>query len=186
MDRLAANVLSAYRNADPALKRAGHAWYPTAAEVAQNVADIAGIPFANGAAVVAALSPRCKWDTNVKWAYAIADAYANGLPLPRMGLGNNLKRAGIALTSLDDINRSKGTLKVHNFYGSITGRRGAVCIDTHAVRIAEGNPTHKGVIPSDKAYEVYAEAYRAAARIVKRAARDVQAATWVDFRGMAH
>jgi hypothetical protein len=186
MSTLTDNVLYAYRNASPQFKREGAAWYNTAAEVSQGVADVAGIPFENGAAIVAALSPRCAWSQNVKWAYAIAEAHAEGATLPLMGLGNNLRRATIALTSLDDIKRSKGTLKVHNFYGSIVGVRGSVCVDGHAVRIAEGNPSHKGVIGGDKAYGKYADAYRQAARIVKRSARDIQAITWVDFRGRSH
>jgi hypothetical protein len=186
MVNLTNNVLHAYRAASPQFKREGAAWYDTAAEVSRGVAEVAGIPFENGAAIVAALSPRCQWSKNIEWAYAIAHAHYEGLPLPLMGLGNNLRRATIALTSLDDIKRSKGTLKVYNFYGSIVGIRGSVCIDTHAVRIAEGNPKHSGLIGGDRKYHMYADAYRQAARTIRRSARDIQAITWVDFRGRAH
>lgn len=185
MNRLADNVLAAYRTADRTLKSHGLAWYPTAAEVAAEVAQRAGIPFLNGAAVLAVLSPQTSWGHNVKWAFAIADAHANGDPLPAMGLGNNLRRATLALTTLDDVERTKGTLKVHNFYGSIIGRPGAVCIDRHAIRIAEGTDDVETSL-SDSVYNRYADAYRAAARVLKRRVADVQAATWCDYRGVAY
>lgn len=185
MTNLVDNILTAYRNADPALKSHGLAWYPTAAEVAQQVADMAGIPFLNGAAVLAVLSPQTSWNHNVRWAFAIADAHRNGDPLPSMGLGNNLRRARIALTSLDDVERSKGTLKVHNFYGSIIGRNGAVCVDRHAIRIAEGSDDVATSL-TDRIYRKYARAYLDAAGVLKRRAADVQAATWCDFRGVAY
>lgn len=183
---LADNVLTAYRNADRELKGHGLRWYPTAAEVAREVANMAGIPFLNGAAVIAVLSPQTSWDHNVKWAFAIADAYRNGDPLPSMGLGNNLRRAEIALTSLDDVKREKGTLKVRNFWGSITGETGAVCIDRHAIRIAEADPNADINSISDGKYRKYARAYLDAARVLHRRAADVQAATWCDFRGVAY
>lgn len=186
MTTLADNILAAYRNADRTLKGHGLKWYPTAAEVAREVASMAGIPFLNGAAVLAVLSPQTSWDHNVRWAFAIADAHRNGDPLPSMGLGNNLKRAAIALTSLDDVERTKGTLKVHNFYGSIIGRNGAVCIDRHAIRIAEGDPNADINSISDGKYRKYARAYLDAAAALKRRAADVQAATWCDFRGVAY
>lgn len=186
MDTLARNVLDAYRSADPTLKSHGLKWYNTAADVAREVASRAGIPFHNGAAVVAVLSPQTSWDHNVRWAFAIADAHANGRDLPRMGLGNNLKRARIALTDLSDVERTKGTLKVHNFYGSIIGRTGAVCIDRHAIRIAEGDPDADINSISDGKYRKYARAYLDAAGSLHRRAADVQAATWCDFRGVAY
>lgn len=186
MTTLADNILAAYRDADPTLKSHGLKWYDTAAEVAQAVASMAGIPFRNGAAVLAVLSPQTSWDHNVRWAFAIADAYRNGEPLPSMGLGNNLKRARIALTDLSDVERTKGTLKVHNFYGSIIGRTGAVCIDRHAIRIAEGDPDADINSLTDKRYRKYARAYLDAAGALKRRAADVQAATWCDFRGVAY
>jgi len=179
------NVLTAYRNADPALKSHGLAWYPTARDTAQAIADMGGIPFLNGAAVLAVLSPQTSWNHNVRWAFAIANAYRNGDPLPSMGLGNNLKRATIALTDLSDVERSKGTLKVHNFYGSIIGRNGAVCIDRHAIRIAEGVDKVETSL-TDKVYHKYAQAYRDAARVLKRRVASVQAATWCDYRGIAY
>ena len=186
MNTLANNVIAAYRNADPKLKADGMAWYSTAAIVAEQVSTIAGIPLANGAAVIAVLSPQTNWSNNVNWAIAIAEAHANGTKLPQMGLGNNQRRAAIALTDLTDVERTKGTLKVNNFYGSIIGRRGSVCIDRHAVRIAEGNPDHAGNIGSDGNYNKYADAYREAARKFKIASCKIQAVTWVDFRGVAH
>lgn len=186
-ETLAANIVQAFRAADPTLKRHGLDWYPTARAMAVEVGQRAGLTPRHGAAVIAALSPQNAWESNVRWALECADAHANGADLPSRGLGNSLRRAAIALSGdLSDIERTKGTLKVHNFYRSIMGERGAVCVDRHAVRIALGDRAHNGNITSDGMYNRFAAAYLAAGSELHIAARKVQAATWCDFRGTAY
>jgi hypothetical protein len=182
-DTMVLNVLAAYADATTAERREGFAWYPEARDYAAYLAQAFGLPTTITAAVIAALSPQTSWGHNKRWAREVVEAYALGQPLPRRGLGNNLRRAALALSGdLSDIHRTKGTLKVHNFYRSILGNPGAVCVDRHALRVVLGDPNATGYISSDGVYERAAEAYRDAAKELKKGARHVQAVTWLVMR----
>jgi hypothetical protein len=179
-DDMVLNILAFYAEATPTERREGMAWYPTARQFARNVADGYGIATETVVAVIAALSPQKEWTANCAWAVSVIDAYHRGLPLPRLGLGNSLRRAERALAGdMADILRDNGTLKVRNFYGSILGERGAVCVDRHAIRVAHGNahaPESGGINKGE--YLAVADAYRAAGRELGRSFAGVQAVTW--------
>lgn len=184
-DTAVLNTLGVYADATPAEKREGMSWYPDARDFATTLAGRYGTSVETATAVVAALSPQMSWDANKRWAEQAMFAHSLGIPVPSRGLGNSLRRATVALSGdLSDIERAKGTLKVHNFYLSILGVSGAVCVDRHAVRVVYGDPQHPGTIGSDGRYREYAEVYREAARELHLRAADVQAVTWVAMRRM--
>jgi hypothetical protein len=179
LDTMTLNVLHFYAQATPTERREGFAWYPTAREAAANIAARNGITLEQAAATVAALSPQMEWNANLRWAAEVAEAHVQGIPLPRRGLGNSLRRAERALSGdLSDIMRTSGTLKVRNFYGSILGERGAVCVDRHAIRVALGDALGNPPSLTDNRYRLVAEAYREAGRELRKAASGVQAVTW--------
>jgi hypothetical protein len=180
LDTMTLNILNFYAEATPSERREGFAWYPTAREAAANIATRNGITLEQAVATVAALSPQMEWNANLRWAAEAAEAHTAGLPLPLRGLGNSLRRAERALSGdLSDIMRTKGTLKVRNFYGSILGERGAVCVDRHAIRVALGDAHCTPPSLTDNRYLLVAEAYREAARDLRKSASGVQAVTWM-------
>jgi len=174
------NILAFYAEATPQERSNGFAWYPTAYSEAVSMENRTGIDRSVTAAVIAALSPQMEWGANVRWAREAVDAWVAGNPVPRRGLGNSIKRAQRALEGdSSDILRESGTLKVRNFYGSIMGERGAVCVDRHALRIALGDPMGTPPGMTDARYLMVADAYRSAARELKIGARHLQAITWI-------
>lgn len=180
LDTMVLNVLAFYAEATADERRGGFAWYPTAYADAEAIAADTGIDTATAVAVVSVLSPQKEWVSNLAWARAVCEAWAAGEPLPRSGLGNSLARAERALAGdTSDILREKGTLKVRNFYGSIMGEPGAVCVDRHAIRIVMGDPLVTPPSLTDARYLLAAEAFREAARELRIGARHLQAVTWV-------
>jgi len=174
------NILNFYAGATPAEKKQGHLWYPNARAHAEARARKHGMSTQQVAAVIAVLSPQMEWKYNLRWADEVIGAHLKGKPLPIRGLGNNVRRAAIALSGdFSDVERTTGTLKVHNFYASIIGRRGAVCIDRHAIRIALGDELGNRISITDKQYRFVAECYMDAAREFKMRASHMQAITWL-------
>lgn len=179
LDTMTLNVLYFWSQATPSERREGLAWYPAAREAADNIARRTGVPVEQAVATIAALSPQKEWNSNVAWAERTVEAFVAGRELPREGLGNSLRRAERALSGdLSDIMRTSGTLKVRNFYGSIMGERGAVCVDRHAIRVALGDANCTPPALTDNRYLVVAEAYREAGRELRKSASGVQAVTW--------
>lgn len=179
-DTMVLNVLAFYAEATTSERRDGFTWYPRAAQHADQISRAYGMPFEHAAAVIAALSPQMEWSANVRWAREAAAAWVMGNPVPRRGLGNSVKRAERALAGdLTDIMREAGTLKVRNFYGSIVGERGAVCVDRHALRVLMGDAQATPPSLTDARYRAAAAAYRDAARDLGKGARHIQAVTWI-------
>lgn len=178
-DDMVINILAFYADATPDERRDGFMWYPTAREAAENIAARTGLSVEVVAAVISVLSPQKEWNSNIAWAAEVCEAWVAGRDLPRRGLGNSLRRAAIALTGdLSDVLRLDGSRKVHNFYRSIIGSPGAVCVDRHAIRVALGDALGTPPSLTENRYEAVAEAYREAARELRVGARHVQAVTW--------
>jgi hypothetical protein len=179
-DSMVLNILSFYADSTSAERADGRAWYATALEASDNIARRTGVALDTVVAVVSVLSPQKEWNSNIAWAAECVEAWVAGRDLPRRGLGNSLRRAARALAGdRTDIMRQDNTLKVHNFYLSILGVPGAVCVDRHAIRVAMGDallPSPPGL--TDNVYRQVAEAYRDAARELRVGSRHVQAITW--------
>ena len=180
LDTMTLNVLAFYAEATPSERAEGFAWYPAAREASENIARRHGITIEQAVATVAALSPQMEWNANLRWAAEVAEAHVAGAPLPRRGLGNSLRRAEVALSGdLSDIMRTTGTLKVNNFYLSILGVPGAVCVDRHAIRVALGDASVTPPALTDNRYRMVADAYRQAAGELRKRASGIQAVTWL-------
>lgn len=180
IDTQVLNILNVYASSTPLEKSEGRKWYLNARAEAKKMALRHGYSLQQAAAVIAALSPQVAWSQNLKWANSCMFAHSIGMPLPRRGLTTSTKRAQLALDGdLSDINRKVGTRKVYNFYHSIIGTPGAVCIDRHAIRVAQGeynvnlNAINVGI------YDSAANAYREAAGELKIRTSSLQAITWL-------
>lgn len=180
-------ITRAYRVATAADRAAGLGWYAAAQREAATIhperPDLA-------AGVLAALSPRCQWSTNVAWAHAVVAAARAGLPCPKVSTKSNRRTAWAIATSGDDPLRHLGTIaptgtirsghKVRAFYANITGDHNAVTVDVWAYRAATGR---KVASVGARDYRLISAAYVRAAAILGVTPRECQAAVWVATRG---
>jgi hypothetical protein len=181
------HVIDAWHRATPAQRRTGAAWYPLAYELA---AKMDPDNPSRAAGVIAALSPQQRWNVNVANAATVigwADAGADMAIAPRLHFTTQMAKAiAIAAHNVDPLDVLRGP-KERAFYGAIMGHADAVVIDRWAARVAEPETRHgtKDERVSATDYRRIAEAYRNAARYLRRPVRDVQATTWVVTRGSA-
>lgn len=78
-DRQIRNSLRAwYSSATEEQQMRGCVWYDEAEEIAHNIAACTGVDIHTAGAVIAALSPRNKWERNVDDARALCKAWARG------------------------------------------------------------------------------------------------------------
>jgi hypothetical protein len=175
-EQMVRRITRAYRQTTPAQLAAGLGWYAEAWKVAQEI--LPGNPYL-AAGVIAALSPRCQWSTNVAWATALVQAAMEGRECPPVHtttMRAQAWRIANGTPALDVLNGPK----VRSFYSNITGDTDAVTCDVWATYVAAG---HKDAITPAQ-YRCIADAYRRAAKILGVTPREVQAATWIAARGV--
>lgn len=184
MNATTANIVKAWRLSSEADRRAGADWYREARRIAFELADG---NLEMGAGVIAALSPRLQWTTNVRAAY---DTFGHGNA--RGGFGANKRKANAILSGAHPLDILGGK-KVRAFYECIVtgGETDNVCIDMHAYNIAVNAVTDDGgarELARPGGYERIQRLYvRAAERLSRELGRhvtpaEVQATTWVYWR----
>lgn len=170
-------ILAHWANATAADVASGLEWYGRAQSAAS--AMLPADP-ERAAGVIAALSPRCQWRTNLAWAAAVIQAAESGEACPAVHtrtMRAQAWRIANGEPALDVLNGPK----VRAFYSNIVGDTSAVTVDVWAMRAAD--PSMEAL--SARAYALTARAYREAAGIIGVAPRDLQAAVWVHVRGAA-
>lgn len=161
------NILRVLLNATEDDIAHGLAWYPEARRVCRALARKHGVTERYAAKVVAALSPRTRWSDNI----ARADAFLGDSDRRWMASHNRNLEHCLA-------DRPLSGPKVRAFYRCIIGDSESVCVDVWATRVAQCEaPT------TEARYNRAADAYTAAAALTPYSARDLQAITWVAFRG---
>ncbi len=181
-DAMVRRICKAYRAATPAHLAAGLGWYAEAWRAAEEI--LPANPYL-AAGVIAALSPRCQWSTNLRWARAVVAAAMAGQECPAVSTMSNRAAAwkiAQGAAALDVLNGPK----VRAFYSNITGDVTAVTVDVWASRVATGltGKDAERAIATPKRYALVADAYRRAAVVLGVTPREVQAATWVAARGV--
>ena len=187
-----ANIQAIYQLATPDERASGKAWYPTARQIACDIAERYSIHPAEAAGVIAALSPRNRWERNVQDAEALIAAYVAGGPeqaqLTKVcTFGANkakairILEAGV-LTDADVLAILSGP-KLQEFYSCIQGIPD-VCIDGHAYCIWNGGRTSLADVPAigvKLRREIKAD-YKEAADELGISPSACQAVTWVAWR----
>lgn len=176
-------ILAYYDAASAADLAAGLDWYARAEREACALA--AGTPLSpyQCAGVIAALSPRVTWATNLAAAAAMVSAAARDLPEPVVaGLSANRTKAW-RIAHGEDPDTVLGGPKVRAFHANITGDHDAVTVDVWAARAAEGHRDERA--PTGRRYAAIADAYREAAARRGVAPRTMQATVWTYVRGHA-
>jgi hypothetical protein len=200
-------ITRAYRASTAAHRAAGLGWYAEAWRVANEIAEgLVGAGVWTSwdertrdalarqvAGVIAALSPRCQWSTNVVWARAVMFAAWNGLDMPAVSTKPNRRTAWriangehplTALGTLSPTGRVISGHKVRAFWANICGDVTAVTVDIWAIRAAMGAHAPADGSINAALYELTADAYRRAAAILGITPRECQAAVWVHTRGV--
>ena len=178
------NILSTFDRATAAEIDAGKSWYLAANALAWEIDPMR--PF-NGAGVIAALSPRLRWDKNEAYArlayslkgYAITEV-ANYIPTL-----NNSRIKALRMVNGEHVSDVLGKgLKTNAFWDNILNpyTSEAVTVDKHAFDIANGVRTGYSTVITDKAYREVESLYREAAHIVGIAPLHMQAICWVQWR----
>jgi hypothetical protein len=171
----AANIVKAYRAANPDQTRRGMMWYRVAHDLATTIAGDAR----TGAGVIAAFSARQRWELNVKNA---TETFTTGEPKGHTRVV--LDKVRRILDGESPENVLPMHLKTGHFYRCIADPtdRDAVVIDRHAHDIAVGrrysDRENRGLSNANR-YNALADAYRHAARFVGESPMIVQATVWV-------
>ena len=175
------NIINTYERATDAQLMAGENWYFTALALAEELADRHDLPVTNVAYAIAALSPVTDWITNQ---IAASEVCATGFT--RFQSGANIDKANRCLAG--ELSALRGP-KVERFALAIVNPLGdtTACIDRHAFSIWMGTKQtdiQQKVLARKGAYELVAEAYAEAAKILDVPVHTVQAVTWIVWRDM--
>lgn len=179
----AGRVLNIYRAATDEQRMEGIDWYRNAHGAAASL-DPRNVERAAG--VIAALSPRTRWEHNLELAAA---TYVRGKASGTLGM--SCRAADAIFAGAHPLDVLKGP-KVRAFYTLISDPDDdrTVCVDRHAIDIALGtrlDDTDRSTtyaLDRGGLYEKFAACYRrAAVRLGVTPAR-VQAVTWVTWRTM--
>jgi hypothetical protein len=188
----ASHILAVYNLANVADRANGEAWYPVASSIAQTLADSYGVSYIQAVGVIAALSPRNKWERNIADAESLIKVYTvdpeSAADVKVCTFGSNKQKA---LKILADSNiDADGMLailsgpKLREFASCIMGNPEEVCIDGHAYSIWLGDRVTLANVPSIgvKLRRQIKADYVNAARELGISAPEVQAVTWCAWR----
>lgn len=160
----------------------GMDWYRDASDVATEIAETFGISYAKAGGVIAALSPRNSWGSNISLARHVLTQHQQGQPLTGY-LGMGLRKVERILAG-EPIEATLHGVKVRAFFACIVGagETDEVCVDRHAYAIAWNYRADSDVRVTLSASRRIADAYREVAADVGLFAAQVQAITWTTWR----
>lgn len=181
MDEMIARILQAFDNASASDMAEGERWYETARITAAALAAGTRLTVEHAAGVIAALSPRVRWETNVAAAATmIQQAGIGAYRMPSVaGYNRNCEKAWKIANGASPYEVLGGP-KVRSFFANILGDEQAVTIDVWAARAAEGVSNKNA--PAGRRYINLADAYRMAARARDVSPMVMQATVWVYVR----
>ena len=187
------NIKAVYQLATLTEQQDGISWYPNADQIAISLADRHEISEAQAIGVIAALSPRNRWERNVEDADRLIAAYIAGGPeqamLTKVCTFTNNKAKAVKILGLSRAAGLDAVLdilsgpKLREFASCIAGLPD-VCIDGHAFCIWAANRTGLAEVPAigvKLRREIKAD-YVAAADELGITPSACQAITWVTWR----
>ena len=186
------NIQAIYQLATVVEQQDGINWYPAAKSICRKLASSYQLAPIVIAGVIAALSPRNRWERNVHDAESLIAAYlAGGIQQAtetKVCTFSKNKAKAIAILSMaaptdPEIRQILSGPKMIEFYSCIIGEDD-VCIDGHAYCIWAGGRTSLADVPSigvKLRREIKAD-YREAADKLGMTSSALQAVTWVAWR----
>ena len=187
------NVLAVYQLANTADVVQGAAWYRDANIIASRLARKYEISERQAIGVIAALSPRNKWERNVADAENLIRVFTSdpeSVDSVKVCTFGRNKAKAIEILQLSEPVREEQVLgilsgpKLQEFYGCIIGVHDEVCIDGHAYSIWAGDRITLANVPNigKKLREEIKVAYCRAAQEVDVTPAQMQAITWCAWR----
>lgn len=190
----AQNIIAVYNLATMADKQAGQSWYARALAFARNLTADYNIDTTTIIGVIAALSPRNRWERNMQDAESMVKVAAAGgnyqdlmnLKVCTFKTGKD-KAARILTDKISNRAELLATLKgpkLCEFFNCILGDSGDVCIDGHAYSIWVGDRITLANVPSigKKLRQTIKADYQQAAQSLGVQPHVVQAITWVCWK----
>jgi len=188
----AQNIISVYGLANATDKAQGNAWYPTAKAAAKALQEAYGVRLEVAIGVIAALSPRNKWERNLADAEALIKVYKidpqSAANVKVCTFGKNKAKA-LQILALTDANWASVLAilsgpKLREFASCIIGNCDEVCIDGHAYSVWLGDRVVLAKVPAIgvKLRRQIKADYQAAAEALGVAPSVVQAVTWCAWR----
>lgn len=186
------NILAVYQLANVADKTNGQSWYPVAYSVACTLADQYNVSPIVAAGVIAALSPRNKWERNITDAenmlrvHSVDPDSVGSVKVCTFGT-NKAKAIRILQENPEtesDVCAILSGPKLQEFFSCIVGNSKEVCIDGHAYSIWAGDRITLANVPSigKKLRAQIKTDYVKAAAIVGIKPSEMQAVTWCTWR----
>jgi hypothetical protein len=147
------------------------AWYERAHELCADLAGEHGLPVDTVCGVVAAMSPACPWDDNLRRAGAF-------IRTGRGHTGTQNRKAARILRGVHPLEVLSGD-KERAFYMNLScpGGTDAVTVDRHISRVILGRDR-----PSRRQYAAVADVFRGAAHVLNMPADALQASIWAMAR----
>jgi len=190
----ASNIIAVYNLATVSDKNQRQSWYARALEFAVRLSDLYNIETTTIVGVIAALSPRNRWERNMQDAESMVKVAASGgnlkdlmnLKVCTFKTGKE-KAARILTENVSDREQLLAILKgpkLCEFFNCILGDSGDVCIDGHAYSIWVGDRITLANVPSiGKKLRANIKAdYQEAAQSLGVQPHVVQAITWCAWR----
>ena len=192
--QLTRRIVACYRRASADAHAYGDEWYSAAFTFSTGLSERYGITVRQAVGVVAALSPSCAWDRNM----LLADELLRTGDCSHM-YGDAIRKARRIAAGEDPLDVLGGD-KVRSFFHNILEWQTSehVTVDRHAFDIAMGRETsdrERKVLETGGrrvadvcgehttgSYQLLADAYRSAARILGVRPHQVQAVTWCQWR----
>jgi hypothetical protein len=181
-EQLRANIIDSYVRSSDACREDGMAWYFKAHTLAVELAHVAGISVERMAAIIAVLSPRSAWGTNVKNATRAAYGELSAM----RGLGGSIAKARALLDGApfeDVVKGEKVNAFWQNIYRPASSR--AVTIDAWAAGVCAGrrlsNAEMAGLTTVQRRRLV--AAYLDVADRLGIQGHQLEAVTWCELRG---
>ena len=186
------NIKAIYQLATLTEKQDGITWYPVALDIARTIADEHDLTVPQAIGVIAALSPRNRWERNVQDAVSLTTAFNAGGAEQAMvtkvctfssNKAKAVKILQLVAPTMDQVLEVLSGPKLREFASCIAGLPD-VCIDGHAYCIWAANRTGLKDVPAigvKLRREIKAD-YQAAADKLGVTPSACQAITWVVWR----
>ena len=177
--QLKVKILKHYQNTSEHNLNQGLTWYNRAYNECLLLSQVFEIPLPKVVGVVAAISPRNKWNNNLKDAWNLLDKPSLSTKVSTF-MGQRKKALDILACDGDDLTIMKilGGQKTKNFYNNILHHvtSEAVTVDVWAFRSV-------GLPPTTKNFRFVEVAYRELANELKMQPHQLQAVVWGVVRG---
>jgi hypothetical protein len=160
----------------------GKRWYQDAHNTAQVIANDTDLPIETVIGIIAAMSPRLRWNKNIEYARLLCE-FGSAIRLPIFK--NSMTKALAIYNGSDPLSILSGP-KTRVFYQLILepSRKDIVCVDTWAARVVLGDANYnwQRVSVRQDNYHRYATPYFEAAQEFDITPSQAQAISWVVIR----